>query len=51
MAAFFVCFFHSLPVCLDRDPGLNGMTGVTIHGEEGSIAQAKQFIQDLIAVK
>jgi len=38
-------------VKIDRDPGLNGLTGVTIRGEEESIAQAKQFIQELIAVK
>lgn len=44
LSSFF--FFHT-----DRDPGLNGLTGVTIRGEEESIAQAKQFIQELIAVK
>jgi len=38
-------------VKIDRDPGLNGLTGVTIRGQEGSIEQAKQFIQELIAVK
>lgn len=35
----------------DRDPGQNGLTGVTIRGEEPAIEQAKCFIQDLIAVK
>lgn len=38
-------------VKIDRDQGMNGLTGVTIRGEEGSIEQAKHFIQDLIAVK
>jgi len=38
-------------VKIDRDPGVNGYTGVTIRGEEASIAQAKNFIQDLVAVK
>lgn len=36
---------------LDRDPGMNGLTGVTIRGEEESIEQAKLYIQELIAVK
>lgn len=43
--------FLFLVALLDRDPGLNGLTGVTIRGQEGSIEQAKQFIQELIAVK
>jgi len=38
-------------VKIDRDPGQNGLTGVTIRGEEHAIEQAKCFIQDLIAVK
>jgi len=38
-------------VKIDRDPGANGLTGVTIHGEQASIEQAKCFIQDLVAVK
>jgi len=38
-------------VKIDRDPGENGLTGVTIRGEEASIQQAKHFIQDLVAVK
>jgi len=38
-------------VKIDRDPGMNGLTGVTIRGEEASIEQAKHFIQELIAVK
>jgi len=38
-------------VKIDRDQGLNGLTGVTIRGEEGSIEQAKHYIQQLIAVK
>lgn len=38
-------------VKIDRDPGLNGLTGVTIRGDENCIEQAKQFIQELIAVK
>jgi len=38
-------------VKIDRDPGVNGLTGVTIRGEEASIQQAKDFIQDLVTVK
>jgi len=38
-------------VKIDRDPGVNGLTGVTIRGEDYAIEQAKNFIQELIAVK
>lgn len=38
-------------ILLDRDPGHNGCTGVTIKGEEDAIQQATQYIQELVAVK
>jgi len=38
-------------VKIDRDPGVNGLTGVTIRGEDFAIEQAKNFIEDLVAVK
>lgn len=47
----YIVYYSFLYVHADRDPGLNGLTGVTIRGQEGSIEQAKQFIQELIAVK
>lgn len=42
---------HFIFAFTDRDPGENGLTGVTIRGEEASIEQAKNFIEDLVAVK
>jgi len=42
--------FH-VHVKIDREAGQNGLTGVTIRGQDAAIEQAKHFIQDLIAVK
>lgn len=38
-------------VRVDRTPGPNGCSGVSIKGEEAAIQQAKQYIQNLVAVK
>lgn len=36
---------------LDRDPGVNGLTGVTIRGEDAAIQSATSYIQQLVAAK
>lgn len=36
---------------IDRDPGQNGFTGVTIRGEDNAIESAKTYIQELVAAK
>lgn len=56
---FLYCFFLTYFIFshnfffqnVDREQGENGLTGVTIRGEEASIEQAKNYIQDLVAVK
>lgn len=36
---------------LDRDPGVNGLTGVTIRGDDAAIQSATSYIQQLVAAK
>jgi len=38
-------------VKIDRDPGQNGFTGVTIRGQDSAIESAKTYIQELVAAK
>lgn len=47
----FYIYFFRLWIEIDRDPGQDGFTGVTIRGEDNAIASAKSYIQELVAAK